>query len=286
MSIVRKLKANDLIHPPRKFVADTCYEVITGSFAYGVSGDTSDMDVFGVCVPDQDVIFPHLLGHIPGFGPEPYSFDVYQKHHIEDSKKEYDVCVMSIIKFFNLAAENNPNIIDILFVPERCIIHSDDIGNHIRGNRRLFLSKRCFVKMKGYAFSELKAIDKSIKSENEYNFKSAYHVVRLLNQAEQIMLEGDLDLERSKEQLKAIRRGEWSITELKRWFYEKELYLTSINATNNSLGLQADYQKIKAVLMECLEMKFGDLTKMQVGSTQFKLQNQLDRIKNILDSNE
>lgn len=283
MSVVRKLKSKKLIHPPREFVADTSYEVITGSFSYGVSGDTSDMDVFAVCVPDAEVVFPHLAGYIPGFGPNPYSFEVYQKHHIEDGKKEYDVCVMGIVKFFHLAADNNPNMIDALFVPERCVVHSDDIGKHMRGHRRLFLSKRCFVKMKGYAFSELKQITESAKSETNYNLKSAYHVVRLLNQAEQIMVEGDLDLESSREQLKAIRRGEWRLSELKNWFYEKELALTSIHATNDTVPLRVDYGKLRSVLMECLEMKFGSLSQMK-GDGDMRAKVILNKLKAIIES--
>lgn len=44
-----------------------------------------------------------------------------------------------------------------------------------------------------------------------YDTKFAYNLVRLLNECEQILVEGDLDLERSKEMLKSIRKGEWSL---------------------------------------------------------------------------
>ena len=40
-----------------------------------------------------------------------------------------------------------------------------------------------------------------------FDVKFAYHTVRLLNEAEQLLLEGDLDLQRNREQLKSIRRG-------------------------------------------------------------------------------
>jgi hypothetical protein len=40
--------------------------------------------------------------------------------------------------------------------------------------------------------------------------KFAYHTVRLLNEAERLLLQGDLDLQRNREQLESIRRGEWT----------------------------------------------------------------------------
>ena len=42
-----------------------------------------------------------------------------------------------------------------------------------------------------------------------YDVKFGYHVVRLLNQVEQILTESDMDIEQNREQLKAIRRGDW-----------------------------------------------------------------------------
>ena len=55
----------------------------------------------------------------------------------------------------------------------------------------------------------------AIKSNREkdivkhgYSTKFAYHIVRLLNEVEQILTEHDLDLERNREQLKSIRRGD------------------------------------------------------------------------------
>ena len=43
-----------------------------------------------------------------------------------------------------------------------------------------------------------------------YDTKFAYHVVRLIGEVEQILVEQDVDLQRDRELLKAIRRGEWT----------------------------------------------------------------------------
>jgi hypothetical protein len=49
--------------------------------------------------------------------------------------------VFSIVKFFQLAMENNPNIINSLFTPVSCVLHCTKIGNLIRDRRRDFLHK-------------------------------------------------------------------------------------------------------------------------------------------------
>jgi predicted nucleotidyltransferase len=240
-----------------------------GSSAYGVSNKTSDVDVYGVCVPEKTIVFPHLTGYISGFGPAPETFDVYQKHHIELNKNEYDINIYSIIKYFQLCTENNPNMIDSLFVPTRCILHMDDVGDHMRLNRHLFLSKRIFDKMRGYAFSEFKKLERGYDPEVNakraatveefgYDVKSGYHVVRLMLEAEMVLNEGDLDLEYHREQLKFVRRGGYTLEELKGWFLHKEKELTTAH-TNSTLPLKADFACIRILLLECLEMHFGTL---------------------------
>ena len=150
------------------------YETIMGSHAYGVA-DTSvkskvpDFDVYGFAIPPKELIFPHLAGHIPGFGPEPPNFEQFQKHHMfeEDALggigKEWDLQIFNIVKFFELCRENNPNMIDSLYTPENCVIHCTRIGRMVRDSRRLFLSKESWKKFRGYAQSQLKKMnDKTI----------------------------------------------------------------------------------------------------------------------------
>jgi predicted nucleotidyltransferase len=99
------------------------YEVISGSFAYGVSSDTSDIDLLGWAIPDKDEVFPHLRGEIQGFGTQKSRFEHWQLHHIKDETAQggngrtYDCQYYSIVKYFDLLLHNNPNIIESLFVP-------------------------------------------------------------------------------------------------------------------------------------------------------------------------
>jgi predicted nucleotidyltransferase len=290
-SIVKKLASNGLISPEHDFVSNSVYEVVMGSLAYGVSQETSDMDIYAVCIPNKTMIFPHLEGHILGFGPAPKDFTNYQKHHLLMNEKEYDVNVFSIVKYFTLCAENNPNMIDSLFVPENCIIHSTEVGKHMRENRQPFLSKKVYKKMSGYAFSEFKKIEKGYNpieggereetvKQHGYDTKNAYHTVRLLLEAEQILNEHDLNLQTYKEHLKFIRSGGYTLEELKRWVISKEKDLSTAYA-NSTLRIDVDYTFLRDLLFSCLNMHFGEnVSTINLNDTAL---SKLEEIKKILN---
>jgi len=132
-----------------------------GSVAYGVSSDNSDVDIYGFCIPEKSEVFPHLRGEIRGFGENPGLFQQYQQHHINDESAsggkgcEYDIVVYNIVKFFQKCMENNPNMVDSLFVPERCVRHITQVGQLVRDNRKLFLHKGSWHKFRGYAKSQM-----------------------------------------------------------------------------------------------------------------------------------
>ena len=68
MSTLQRLTDRGLIKPPRWLPGNVQYETIMGSVAYGVSSDTSDVDVYGWAIPLKEDIFPHLRGEVLGFG--------------------------------------------------------------------------------------------------------------------------------------------------------------------------------------------------------------------------
>lgn len=272
-SVVQDLYHRRLISKLPKFVpSNTQYEVIMGSIAYGVSNSTSDMDVYGFTIPPRDYVFPHLRGEIAGFSEPGPQFNQYQEHHILDRDaeggkgREYDLSIYSIIKYFRLCMENNPNMIDSLFVPRRCILYSTPIGELVREKRKAFLHKGAWHKFKGYAYSQIHKMNtknpigkrKSTIEKYGFDVKFAYHVVRLLNEVEQILTEGDLDLERNREQLKAIRRGDWSAGKIREYFEQKENELESAY-TKSELPAQPDIETIQSLLLECLESHYGNL---------------------------
>jgi len=79
-----------------------------------------------------------------------------------------------------------------------------------------------------------------------------------MNEVEQILVEGDLDLLRNREQLKSIRRGEWTLEELEAYFTNKEHALETAYS-QSQLPHGPDEEKIKNLLLECLSMHYGSL---------------------------
>lgn len=318
--LLRALTDDKKICPPPWLPENTHYMVLMGSSAYGVSNDLSDMDIYGFCIPPKDIVFPHTIGHLEGFGQSPPKFDVWTEHHIksQDGKKEYDFSIHSIIKYLGLVMENNPNMIDSLFVPDNCVMFITKIGKMVRDRRKEFLHKGSMQKFKGYAYAQigryrggapgtklggirlamlesglefeqftealkegkLTAGDqnqtakmvKDIEGLNARNIatvkegidlKAMYHVVRLVNEAVQILMEGDLDIQRGNEQLKSIRRGEWTADQIFEYFEAKEKVLEELYITSK-LQHRPDEKSLKNLLWDCLEEQFGSLRKLEV----------------------
>ena len=267
-SYVKMLK--DKLNVPKWLPDNTMFEGITGSYAYGMSDDLSDVDVIGFCIPPKEIIFPHLAGEILGFGTQINRFDIYQEHHIEYKEKIYDFSIYSIVKYFNLAMQNNPNILEMLYLPNHCILHYTPIYSHLRYNRKLFLHKGAFHKHIGYCLSQLNKITKKRNSSNEkraalieqfsYDTKFAAHAVRLMLQCEQILTTGEIILDRDAELLKAIRNGEWELDRVKEWVNTKERDMTEIYNTSTVIPYKPNESSIKRLLIECLEMHYDSIS--------------------------
>jgi len=291
-SCVQMLEKRGLIAPPGFVAGSVQYEAITGSVAFGVSTDTSDMDVYGFCIPPRDLVFPHLRGEIPGFGRQTQRFNQYQRHHIywADAQggkgRSYDLAIYNIVRYFDLCMQGNPNMVDSLFGPANCVLHCTGIGQMVRDNRKLFLHKGCWPRYKGYAYSQLHKIKtkepegKRLEVVERYGWdvKFGYHLVRLLNEAEQMLTEHDLDLTRNSEQLKAIRRGEWSLEQVETYFVDKERELEAIYA-KSTLRQGPDEEAIKALLLTCLERFWGSLPVVSEGRDRQALRE----IRDVLD---
>lgn len=288
-STTQELMERGLINGAAPFLkTNVMYETIMGSHAYGcadtsVKDEPADFDVYGWAIPPKEYIFPGTKGHIlafgekPGtsiwFGPRPKGFEQFQKHHILDADalggqgKEWDLSIFNIVKYFQLCWENNPNMLDSLFTPDNCVVHCTQIGQMVRDNRKLFLSKEAWKKFRGYAHAQLhKMVTKNpiggrteIVDKFGFDVKFAYHVVRLLDEAEQILLQGDMDLTRSKEAMKAVRRGDWSIEDVKKWAMEKEIALEAAY-TNCKLPDHPPVEPLKRLLFNCLEEHYGSIS--------------------------
>lgn len=274
-SVVSQLTKRGLIRPPSWLPDNVLFEGIQGSNAYGAAVGDSDFDMVGYCVPPKDMVFPHLAGQIDGFGRQKKRFVSYQKHHVFDkdarggSGRMYDLNMYNIVHFFHLTMEMNPNMVASLFLPAECIVHTSTVGNMVREKRHIFLHKGAWHRFKGYSYSQLAKMESkspeagsrraTLVEKYGYDTKFAVNLVRLLYECEQILTTGDLDLRRNSEELKSIRRGEWTAEQVKTFFAEKERALERIYKECTLLPWGPRENEIKQLLLDCLEQHYGSL---------------------------
>ncbi len=249
---------------------DCSYLTIMGSHAFGTNNKDSDYDFYGFIFAPIELTFPHTQGEILGFGRNIQRFEQLQYDHIvnEYTDKTTDMTIYNIVKYFHLVLMNNPNMVDSLFVPEECIIKQDKIGKMVRDNRKIFLSQKSFHTFKGMMFSHLSRLKSNHTKEGRldlerrygYDVKDGYHSLRMILELEQILYTGDLDLRLHSNILNQVRNGEiekdWLINQC-----EMKLYLFEQNQDKFVVPYSPDENKIKQLLVNCLEEKFGSLSK-------------------------
>lgn len=120
---------------------NTIYYARHGSHAYGTNIATSDEDFRGVAVAPKS--------HVIGFA---HTFEQ------QETKGHEDSVIFDLRKFMSLAAECNPNVIEVLFVDDSDVLECTKAGQLLRDNRHLFLSKKARFTFSGYAVSQLKRI--------------------------------------------------------------------------------------------------------------------------------
>lgn len=114
------------------------YEYIRGSQSYGTNTPTSDEDHGGVYLEPIDQIL--------GLGLD------FQD---EISNETHDDVWYSLKKFMNLLLSSNPNILESLFVDDRCVLYEHPIITEIKKNRQNFVTKECFKSFIGYATDQI-----------------------------------------------------------------------------------------------------------------------------------
>lgn len=117
---------------------------LAGSYSYGMETEISDVDISGVFISKIDNYF---------------GFKKIEQIQIArlDGTGEKDT-VFELHKFIDLAVENNPNIIEKLYLEKESIFHCSPYFQKIIDNRHLFLSRKARYSFSGYAFSQLKRI--------------------------------------------------------------------------------------------------------------------------------
>jgi hypothetical protein len=114
------------------------FEVISGSRAYGTHKETSDTDYRGVYILPMNNLF---------------GYDYIEQ--IADETN--DAVYYEIGRFLQLLENQNPNIIEILHMPEENILYKHPIFDElVLKQRSNFISKICKHSFAGYATTQIK----------------------------------------------------------------------------------------------------------------------------------
>ena len=112
------------------------FESISGSNAYGTNTPESDKDIRGVFIqPLQDILRHGFVEQV--------------------SDETNDVTFYELGRFMHLAAGNNPNILELLKVPEDCVIYKHPLFVIPEYNLHDFLSKKVRWTFAGYAIAQI-----------------------------------------------------------------------------------------------------------------------------------
>lgn len=160
-------------------------EGVTGSTAYGLATENSDVDIKGVyLLPTKEVLSLK-------FNPEKTT-----KDHVDPDWVYHEVG-----KFMKLVVGGNPTVTELLYLEEYTVL--SPIGNLLRDNRESFLSTKAVMDAyRGYAFGQAKKLSKR-QEEGLEGYDSALknrfakhtrHCFRLLLQARQLLETGTLNV--------------------------------------------------------------------------------------------
>ncbi|MGV3604944.1 MAG: DNA polymerase beta superfamily protein [Planctomycetaceae bacterium] len=190
------LPNNRLTYDPRNRLILKC---VIGSRAYGLDDATSDTDYRGIYLPKASEHWS-LQGV-----PSQWEDQATQEHYWE------------IQRFIELALKANPNVLECLYTPQIELL--SPLGGELLKIRHIFLSRLVYQTFNGYVVSQFK---KSMRDVQKFGYpkpKHVMHLIRLLIVGIGILEKGELQLrvEKFREELFAIKRGEMPWQEVERW---------------------------------------------------------------------
>jgi len=156
-------------------------EYRVGSHLYGTNTATSDEDFSGVFVAPEE----YYLGLN---AVEEVDLSVVSKN--KDGKNNADAVDRKLYefrKFVRLALENNPNVLEQLFVNEQNVLFINEMGLELLDNRHMFLHRGLKNKFLGYGFSQKHKM--IIRTDKFYELKNALDWMMEFNKPETYMVE-------------------------------------------------------------------------------------------------
>ena len=135
-------------------------KIRTGSHLYGLSTPESDEDFGGIFLPKpEDVLGLQKMEEVDK-STKPSSKD--EKNTKDDVDEKY----YSLGKYLHLVLQNNPNIVEYLFVDTKNTLVTSPIWEELQSNYEKIISQKVWYSFSGYAYSQRKNM---IVKRDRYN---------------------------------------------------------------------------------------------------------------------
>jgi predicted nucleotidyltransferase len=133
----------------------------SGSHAYGLNTDTSDVDINYIYLPSEEER-NNIFNEEKQRTNDEVVVSTYDNLRNPLNPK-LEITGYTLKRYFELASGCNPNIMEIMFGDEKNILKIDKIGEQLRRNRDIFLSKKAYHTLTGYAFAQMAKIERHYK---------------------------------------------------------------------------------------------------------------------------
>lgn len=147
------------------------FAYFAGSHSYGLADQNSDFDICGYYIPNKKIVYGicpvkdhkqsfefvyegETYNYSSEYVSETYKFSVIDK----TGEKVLEGTLFDFRKYFTLIQENNPNILESLWVSYDLVIAQDSLYEYLRNNRHKLFSTKVARTYLGYARSQIKRI--------------------------------------------------------------------------------------------------------------------------------
>jgi len=277
------------------FQQNLLLETILGSHAYGCNREDSDYDIYCIVMPRREHLWPQKFGYILNFDDIP-SFrrkELKGDNRTKIDNKEVEIEWISIIEFFNLAGlSGSPNLLEVLFAKRNLVTVSSKVGWMLRDKRKLFLSLKTFHSFKHYACRQMQKIRsrepvstdrRKIIKQYGYDIKMSYHVLRLLDEMQQMLIDNDIDLMRNNSECRLMREGAWGdLNRFEQEFQKRMDYVEDLSR-KTSLPQQLEAASLHNFLNELIEDYYGSEDKAQRNFEYISTKDVMDKLSEITE---
>jgi predicted nucleotidyltransferase len=198
----------------QRMAQDNCIFLCrVGSTMYGTNTPESDDDIIGIFIEDINYIVGRKRVEQVEFLTNSTSSGKRNKAGDKDYK------LYSLTKWFQMAINNNPNVLELFFAPTNCILYESDEWKKIREHKDLFLSLKSFHSFSGYAHSqglrlEIKSGNntgrKDLQEKYGFDVKLASHMLRLYYECRQLLKEHQITMPLpDRVEILQYKRGEY-----------------------------------------------------------------------------